>query len=46
MTCFEATYLPPTHFLARIKKFANSVEEMLYAADSLISEVEAWTPPD
>jgi len=28
------------------QKFANSVEEMLDAADSLISEAEGWTPPD
>jgi len=28
------------------QKFANSIEEMLAAADRLISEAEAWTPLD
>lgn len=28
------------------QKFARSVEEMLNAADGLIAEAEAWTPPD
>ena len=28
------------------QKFAHSVEEMLAAVDRLISEAEAWTPPD
>lgn len=28
------------------QKFANSVEEMLDVADQIVSEAEAWTPPD
>ena len=28
------------------QEFATSLEEMLAAADRLISEAEAWTPPD